>query len=433
MNTGAFRFFGVNILVYGAIIFGTHAQSVTVRFSQAGLPTPPDRLVRDVNGTPLAGTNYVAQLYVGGGMPDSFLPITAEPARFRSPNTTMPGTWQDGGPRQITPPQPEPIVLQVRVWDLLAGSTYEEASQSTTGAQYGKSEAFIFEPCPSPPRSGCDWMYNFRGFTLVTNPPPNTLVIRDHREGGIELLYAGRHTIEQATSLRGPWLGYTTDSAPVVDRNAETDLVRFYRINDGTNYSVNAVGFYRLLLCNGFSLIANQLNAAGGNRISNLFASPPESTRIYKYNPATGGFVFAQFVDGQWEGADAAIALNPGEGMFLWSTLTSHRFLGDVPTGNRSVQVPQGFSLLSNPLPEAGPVNLLPPGGIGLPVREGSAVFQWNCGQGNPGHYIFNQYIDGAWEGSAGGGIPTVSIGEAFFFFNPGPSFGWNRNFSVGE
>jgi hypothetical protein len=273
-------------------------------------------------------------------------------------------------------------------------------------------------------------MHNFRGFTLMPDTPGHALAIRELPDGGVEILYDGTHTIERAASLRGPWLTLGTQSGPMTDTGAASEAVRFYRINDNGVYSENVVGFYQLSLCNGFSLIANQLNAVGGNRISNLFKSPPEGTRVYKFNPALGGFVIAQFIDGAWEGSDAEMTLNPGEGAFMQTSLTSHRFLGDVPSGNLGVQIPQGFSLISNHLPEAGPVNLLPPDGIGLPVRDGTRIYQWHClTQG----FLFSQYVDGMWERDGSLGAPTVAIGEAFYFYNPGPALTWNRSFSVGQ
>ena len=93
-----------------------------------------------------------------------------------------------------------------------------------------------------------------------------------------------------------------------------------------------------------------------------------------------------------------------------------------------SVPLPVGFSLISNPHPEGGPISLLPPNGLGFPVRNGSAIYQWNCG----GSFTFNQFFDGAWEGDGGGATPTVDIGEAFYFYNPGSAFQWTRSFTVG-
>src|SRR5688500_17757026 len=304
MNTGASSLLRLAILLCTLSATAAHAQDF-ISFCNACLPSPPDRLVRDVHGNPLVGTNYVAQLYLGGTAA-TLTPHTGAAARFRPPTTNLPGTWTGGSSTRDIAPNSGPIILQVRVWDRNAGTTYEQASQNTTGLQYGQSDAFVYEPCGSPPRSGdCTLMLGFRGFTLRTNAPPappGALAIREHSGGGVEILYEGTHTIERAASLRGPWVILATQSGPLIDQAAASDAARFYRINDNGSYSENAVGFYRVSLCNGYSLIANQLNAPGGNGISNLLPSPPDGMRIYKYNPATGGFILAPFIAGEWEG-----------------------------------------------------------------------------------------------------------------------------------
>ncbi len=432
MKAGASSFFQITILVCSLSAVRAHGQATEIAFCNHCLPSPPDRLVRDVSGNPLVGTNYVAQLYIGG-TPDTLMSHTAAPARFRIAPTSLPGTWA-GGNRTVVSPGSGPIVLQVRVWDITAGATYEQASQNTIGLQFGRSAAFNYDPCGYPIRlPNCELMLGFRGFTLVTNAPTDptpadrTLTIRENGNL-VDVLYTGSHTIQAAPTIRGPWANVHTSTSPFTDPASATNNVRFYRMSDepGPTYSVNMVGYYKLSLCNGFSMIANQLNAHGGNRLADVFKSPPEGTRIYKFNPMTGGFLMAQFVDGEWESGDQDLWLNPGEGAFFWSTLTSHRFLGDVPMGSIQVQIPAGFSLISNPLPEAGPVSLLPPDGLGLPVRDGTRIFQWDCAtQG----FIFNQFLDGMWDSGA---PPTVAIGEAFYFYNPGFGLTWNRSFTVG-
>ena len=62
-----------------------------------------DRLVRDVGGSPLVGTNFFAQLYwstgtanVGSDQPFG-IAVTNPPVRFRAATTTAPGTWIASG------------------------------------------------------------------------------------------------------------------------------------------------------------------------------------------------------------------------------------------------------------------------------------------------------------------------------------------------
>jgi hypothetical protein len=431
MNTGASSFFRLTILLCTLIAVRAHGQE-EISFCNSCLPSPPDRLVRDVNGNPLVGTNYLAQLYYGS-TPDTLVAHTAAPARFRPAATVLPGTWTGAPNRTVVLPNPAAIVLQVRVWDIAAGLTYEQASRNTVGLQYGKSEAFTYEPCGVPRRSAdCDKMVNFRGFALVTNPPPDTsgdltLAIRENGDL-VDVVYSGTHTIQAAPSIRGPWTTVHSSAGPFTDPASATNSVRFYRMMDepGPTFSVNAVGYYRLSLCSGFSLIANQLHAPGGNKISELFKSSPEGTRIYKFNPMTGGFVLAQFVDGEWDNPD--LELIPGQGAFLWSSAASHRFVGEISM-LATVAIPTGFSLISNPLPETGPVNLLPPNGMGLPIRDGTVIYQWNCATQS---FVISQFVDGQWDPGGSTVGPTVGIGEAFYFFNPGQPLVWTRSFTVG-
>lgn len=158
------------LIVCTCAALSAYGQGTTLQFCNSCLLSPPDRLVRDVNGNPLAGTNYVAQLYIGPG-PDNLMPTTTSPARFREVGAPLPGTWQPQTVR-IAGFLPGPIYLQVRVWDTTVAQTYGEASASPTG-QYGRSEVFVYNPCSSPPGilpRDCEKMLSFRGFTLRTNP-----------------------------------------------------------------------------------------------------------------------------------------------------------------------------------------------------------------------------------------------------------------------
>jgi hypothetical protein len=91
-----------------------------------------DRLVyiSDESGdqVPLVGTNWVAQLYYGSDAA-SFQPHTAAPSRFRPVGTASPGTWV-GGTRPLTGFTVTQIVtMQVKVWDIRDGATFELACQ----------------------------------------------------------------------------------------------------------------------------------------------------------------------------------------------------------------------------------------------------------------------------------------------------------------
>jgi hypothetical protein len=170
------------------------------------------------------------------------------------------------------------------------------------------------------------------------------------------------------------------------------------------------------------------LQRPGGNAIANVFNQPPEGTRVFKFRRDLSIYEMTQYVDGAWEG-EPGLTLSPGEGVFLWSPTTyDNRFLGDV-SAQTVVPIPSGTSIVSSPLPEVGPLRLLPPG-LGFPVQEGDQIFQWYCHRTT---YLYSLYSGGTWEGEQGQGIaPTVDLGEAFFVIRFGPPGPWARSFSIG-
>ena len=70
------------------------------------------------------------------------------------------------------------VTLQVRVWDGIVASNYEEAAAlGFLGAQHGLSEPFRFViPAVGPP-ARLWYIENFRGFTLVPEPSVALLAI----------------------------------------------------------------------------------------------------------------------------------------------------------------------------------------------------------------------------------------------------------------
>jgi hypothetical protein len=145
---------------------------VTFR-NEVAFRTPADRLVRDVSGAPLVGTNYFAQLYYGplNSDPSSLDPVAYLPAPFRDATDARPGTWA-GGDRILWGFFPgDTVTLQVRVWDGAVAGSYEEASAlGFLGMQHGVSDPFPFTiPAVGPPPFAW-YIEEFRGFTLVPEP-----------------------------------------------------------------------------------------------------------------------------------------------------------------------------------------------------------------------------------------------------------------------
>lgn len=167
--------------------FGQGTVSFDNRTGVGLLPSNVDRWVRfdssidagyGTNGGPvgnLAGAAYRAQLYVGASTASagSLVAVTAAPAVFRSSTSTGVGTWI-GGTRTLDGFNPgDTVNLQVRVWDLNFGSTFETA----TGGFSGVSAMFSYL-VPSATASPDQYlMGNFQSFTITGVPEPTTMAL----------------------------------------------------------------------------------------------------------------------------------------------------------------------------------------------------------------------------------------------------------------
>jgi hypothetical protein len=157
----------IPFLVLMVGVSGALAQGV-VNFNNNVLAEPPDRTVYGVDGSALVGTNFVAQLYYGTDA-GSLVAHTGAASRFRVTTTTQPGTWS-GGNRTLTGGGVgTPILLQVRVWDSSAGSTFDQARAA--GGTWGASEVFTYtQALSAPPASTDTQMLGLTSFTLVPEP-----------------------------------------------------------------------------------------------------------------------------------------------------------------------------------------------------------------------------------------------------------------------
>jgi hypothetical protein len=419
------------LFLLSSLVVNTALAQGVVRFSQTALPTPPDRTVRDACGEPLVGTNYIAQLYYGATA-DALTPHP-DVSRFRPPGTFPAGTWL-GGTRTLNGVGGvgTTVFLQVKVWDILSGATFDQAQAS--GGPWGESTVFPYTQALSmPPAADDTSMKNFVGFSLVLPrcPPTNVLTILNDNNT-ISLTFAGSQNLEVSQDLR-TWTTLGVRQSPFVDSQAALLSHRFYRMNDNGVYSFNAVGFYRLALCAGFSLIANQLDR-GDNKVTQLIPNPPNGTRAYKFNPSAMVFENLNYADGVgWDdGSSGTINMtaHPGEGIFVYSVASfTNTFFGEIRMLT-SIPVRQGFSILSSPVPQTGPIEPPPPIGLNFPVQDGDQFYQWDCANG---YYIFNEFVAGlGWIGDTGV-APFISIGEAFWLFRSSAGPGtWNRSFNVG-
>jgi hypothetical protein len=206
-------------------------------------------------------------------------------------------------------------------------------------------------------------------------------------------------------------------------------------------YSVNAVGYVNLTLPQGFSMVANPLNAGtGNNTVAKLFApanmsATPTGSRVYVYNNATGAYATATFssLTGAWTGTGANAEILPGDGVFFQNLTAgplTATFVGEVMQGNLSTPIPQGFSIKSSQVPQAiDPDSTTLPPADRIPGAPGDRIYRFNPATGAYQTYQFSS-LTGAWSGP-GGTLPTFNVGESFFFQRLNPATAWTRTFSV--
>jgi len=167
------------------------AQGVVNFANDAGaLSSPPDRLIRfgptagsanpfGTNGAPAVGTNLQVQLYFGASTAAaSSLQPVGTAARLRGSTTTAAGTWSAGGGRTLPGfDTGSTAQLQVRVWDIAFGATYDLAllNPANTGL-IGASQSFMFL-VPAATDVVNQAMGGFQGFQINAVPEPGTFAL----------------------------------------------------------------------------------------------------------------------------------------------------------------------------------------------------------------------------------------------------------------
>jgi hypothetical protein len=191
-------------------------------------------------------------------------------------------------------------------------------------------------------------------------------------------------------------------------------------------FSVNAVGYVnKTVPANGFAMISNPLTAAN-NSIAQLFQGVPNGFQVFVYTPQ--GFALTTYDEffGGWEPeALANQQLLPGQGVFVKNPTANQvtiTFVGEVPQGDLTAQLPQGLQVVSSKVPQAGT-----PTDLGLPGAAGDQIFQWNTATQS---YAFSAYDDlfGGWEPA----LRPLEVGDAFFLRKAAAGT-WPRNFNVNQ
>lgn len=179
-------------------------------------------------------------------------------------------------------------------------------------------------------------------------------------------------------------------------------------------FSVNAVGYVNTTVADGFSIIANPLNN-GDNTLDAVISGMSTGTTVFKFDGTA--FSSSSFVDGV--GWLPNLSAAPGEGFFIQSageqTIT---FVGEVPQGDLSNEVPAGLSIKASQVPQAADL-----ASIGFPATTGDNVFFFRNGG-----YAGSSFVEGL------GFIPEAipAVGEGFFVQSANGG-SWDRTFSVND
>jgi hypothetical protein len=193
-------------------------------------------------------------------------------------------------------------------------------------------------------------------------------------------------------------------------------------------FSVNAVGYVTKTIPAGkFALISNPLTAAN-NSINELFKGVPPGFQVFKFNSTSGSFTTATFddIDNAFLPAAAGAAtVLPGEGVFVRNpsaNAVNLTFVGEVPQGDLKNPLPQGLSIRSSQVPQAGTAAEL-----GLRGGAGDQIFQWNVDTQAYSTHTFDD-LDNAWLPA----LRPLAVGEAFFLSKRAAG-SWDRTFNVNQ
>jgi hypothetical protein len=181
----------------------------------------------------------------------------------------------------------------------------------------------------------------------------------------------------------------------------------------------------------GYSMVANLLNS-GSNTVSEIFLNPPDYLTIFKPNPTGTGFNGSTFDPDAGGWTDPGLALNLGEGAFLFNPLPgnyTNTVVGWFPLRSTNV-ISTGYSICASAVPQSGGLQTI----LGFPVSnsdtQNTTIYRYVPATGGYKTYTYDvETLGGQWTSSASDGPePSIGFGEAFWVYNPnGPKL-WVRN-----
>jgi hypothetical protein len=323
------------------------------------------------------------------------------------------------------------IVLSAPVHGALSGIAPDLVYTPNTG--YQGIDSFSFKLSDgSLDSSVADVSLN----VIAATPPLTTQLIQDAAGDSVLHLHVdgmlGMMCYLQISSNLVDWTTVSTRQAgqplDYYDSQIDRRTSNFYRIifTDGSltptgrssnRIEINAIGYVKLAIQPGFSLIANPFNART-NAVGALFPDVPEGTTLYKLS--NGTYSINVFDFGAWSNPDQT--LEPGEGAFIYyqgNTPLVLTFLGEITQGHLINSLPTGYSIVSSQVPQAGVLDT----DLGFPVDDGDTVYLYSNASGA---FTTHTYDFGAWNSP-----PSLSPGQSFIVRKT-RSHDWIRFFFFG-
>lgn len=173
-------------------------------------------------------------------------------------------------------------------------------------------------------------------------------------------------------------------------------------------YSQNIVGYANISLTNGFTMVANQLDADGTGTNNTIFTvmgtNLPVNTTVEVWNGASFGST--KWTGSKWTTSSALFtnAMQPGVGFFVSSPVATNIIeVGTVLQGTNNLTVVPGFQVVSSTFPLSGGIQTT----FGYTPQKNDVVEVWNGA-------TFGSH---KWTGTAwlGGGEPVLSVGQSVF------------------
>jgi hypothetical protein len=182
-------------------------------------------------------------------------------------------------------------------------------------------------------------------------------------------------------------------------------------------YSVNAVGYVNVTVPKGMSIIANPLNTSN-NYLTNVITALPDSTILYMWDGSN--FKIATYYEGDgWDNPNFVFA--PGSGACIKNdsgAATTVTFVGEVPQGNLTNDIPVGLSLKGSIVPQSGAIDTT----LGYTPSDNDFVYLYRNGAWD----IYTYYEGDGWDK----GSPVPAVGEGFWI-KTSTAKKWARSFSI--